>query len=193
MDKELFRKTEGKLYRYYQSKKKIRELNNEISNLEYHRERVEYDIRHANVTIDYYQNGTGLQERVQSSTSGFSYAEIEMCKEIEKLEREHLRINKKILKIKAKIRELEEFIRHMNENVEQLNEEDKRFIELKYGDKENLLYISIKLNMSKTTAYRKREEIVENIAEYEENMKLWEKSGKKTGKQNSLKYDLIVL
>ena len=37
MDKELFRKTEGKLYRYYQSKKKIRELNNEISNLEYHR------------------------------------------------------------------------------------------------------------------------------------------------------------
>ena len=61
MDKELFRKTEGKLYRYYQSKKKIRELNNEISNLEYHRERVEYDIRHANVTIDYYQNGTGYK------------------------------------------------------------------------------------------------------------------------------------
>ena len=81
----------------------------------------------------------------------------------------------------------------MNENVEQLNEEDKRFIELKYGDKENLLYISIKLNMSKTTAYRKREEIVENIAEYEENMKLWEKSWEKDGKQNSLKYDLIVL
>lgn len=181
MDKELFRKTEGKLYRYYQSKKKIRELNNEISNLEYHKERVEYDIIHANVTIDYYQNGTGLQERVQSSPSGSSYAETEMCKEIEKLEREHLRINKKILKIKAKIRELEEFIRHMNENVEQLNEEDKRFIELKYGDRKNLLYISIKLNMSKTTAYRKREEIVENIAEYEENMKLWEKSGKKTG------------
>ncbi|MDU2995384.1 MAG: transcriptional regulator, partial [Clostridium sp.] len=85
MDKDLFRKTEGKLYRYYQSKKKIRELNNEISNLEYHRERVEYDIRHANVTIDYYQNGTGLQERVQSSPSGSSYAETEMCKEIEKL------------------------------------------------------------------------------------------------------------
>lgn len=183
MDKELFRKTEGKLYRYYQSKKKIRELNNEISSLEYHKERVEYDIRHANVTIDYYQNGTGLQERVQSSPSGSSYAETEMCKEIEKLEREHLRINKKILKIKAKIRELEEFIRHMNENVEQLNGEDKRFIELKYGDRKNLLYISIKLNMSKTTAYRKREEIVESIAEYEENMKLWEKGGKKMGNQ----------
>ena len=71
----------------------------------------------------------------------------------------------------------------MNENVEQLNGEDKRFIELKYGDRKNLLYISIKLNMSKTTAYRKREEIVENIAEYEENMKLWEKGGKKMGNQ----------
>ena len=167
MDKELFRKTEGKLYRYYQSKKKIRELNNEISSLEYHKERVEYDIRQANVTIDYYQNGTGLQERVQSSTSGSSYAEIEMCKEIEKLEREHLRINKKILKIKAKIRELEEFIRHMNENVEQLNEEDKRFIELKYGDKKSMIYISMKLNMAQATTYRKREELIESIAEYE--------------------------
>ena len=167
MDKDLFRKTEGKLYRYYQSKKKIRELNNEISSLEYHKERVEYDIRHANVTIDYYQNGTGLQERVQSSPSGSSYAETEMCKEIEKLEREHLRINKKILKIKAKIRELEEFIRHMNEIVEQLNEEDKRFIELKYGDKKSMIYISMKLNMAQATTYRKREELIESIAEYE--------------------------
>lgn len=167
MDKDLFRKTEGKLYRYYQSKKKIHTLNNEISNLEYHKERVECDIRHANVTIDYYQNGTGIQERVQSSPSGSSYAETEMCKEIEKLEREHLRINKRILKIKAKIRELEEFIRHMNENIGQLNEEDKRFIELKYGDKKNILQISLIINMAQATCYRKREELVEAIAEYE--------------------------
>lgn len=170
MDKELFRKTEGKLYRYYQSKKKIHAINNEISNLEYRKERIEYDIKHSNVIIEYYQNGTGLQERVQSSPSGSSYAETEMCKEIEKLEEEHLKVVKQILKKKAKIRELEEFIQHMNENIGLLNEEDKRFIELKYGDRKNLLYISIKLNMSKTTAYRKREEIVENIAEYVERM-----------------------
>lgn len=181
MDKELFRKTEGKLYRYFQSKKKIYSLNNEIANMEHRKEIIEYDIKHINVTIDYYQNGTGIQERVQTSPTGSSYAEMEMCREIEKLEREHIIVTKKILKNKAKIRELESFIEHMNENIGQLQEEDKRFIELKYGDKKNLLYISIKLNMSKTTAYRKREELVENIAEYEYNMKVWKKVGKNIG------------
>lgn len=181
LDKELFKKTEGKLYRYYQSKKKIYVLKNEIDSLDSTKETIEYDIRHANVAIDYYQNGTGIQERVQSSPTGSSYAETEMCKEIEKLEKEHLKINRKILKIKSKIRELEEFIRYMDNNIEQLGEEDKRFLELKYGDKKNLLYISIKLNMSKTTAYRKREELIDNISEYEQSIIFWEKNGKKSG------------
>lgn len=170
MDKELFRKTEGKLYRYFNSKKKIIAINNEITNLIYHKDRVEYDIRHANVSIDYYQNGMGIQERVQTSSSGCSYAETEMCKEIEKLKREHLGLNKSILKKRAKIRRTEEFINHMDNNINQLSEEDKRFLELKYGDGKNPIQISMILNIAQATAYRKREELVETIAEYENTM-----------------------
>ena len=48
-----------------------------------------------------------------------------------------------------------------------LQEEDKRFLELKYGDKKNILQISLRLNIAQATAYRKREELVEVIAEYE--------------------------
>lgn len=167
MDKELFRKTEGKLYRYFESKKKVRSLNREIESLKYRIETIEYDIKNTNIVIDYYQNGTGIQERVQTSNNGSSYAESEMCKEIEKLEKEHIRATKKVLKVKSKIREIEEFINHMKRNIEDLNEEDKRFIELKYGDKKSILQIALKLNMAKATAYRKREDIVKVIAEYD--------------------------
>ena len=164
MDKELFKKTEGRIYKYYTCKKKRHLLELEISNLERKLKEVEQDIRRANVSIDYYQNGNGITERVQSSPSGSSYAETEMCKEIGKLEIEHLNINKRILRLKAKIRELDNFIRHMDNGITNLIEEDKVFLELKYADKKSLLYISIKMNMSKTTAYRKREELVQKIA-----------------------------
>ena len=167
MNKELFRKTEGQLYRYYESKNKIYNIKEDITWLEREIRTIEYDIRHSNVTIDYYQNGTGIQERVQSSPTGTSYAESEMCKQIEILEREHLEKTKKILKYKSRIRDMERYIEYMNKNIGLLQEEDKRFLELKYGDKKNILQISIKLNMAQATAYRKREEIVEVIAEYE--------------------------
>ena len=167
MDKELFRKTEGKLYRYYESKKKIYSIKEDIAGLEREIKTIEYDIRHSNVTIDYYQNGIGIQERVQSSSTGTSYAENEMCKQIERLEKEHVEKTKKLLKNKAKIRELERYIDYMDRNIRMLQEEDKRFLELKYGDKKNILQISMRLNIAQATAYRKREELVEVIAEYE--------------------------
>lgn len=189
MDKELFRKTEGKLYRYYKSKSKIYRLKNEISFLESKLKRIESYIKNTNVTIDYYQNGAGISERVQTSSSGSSYAETEICREIEKLEKNHVYTYKKILKLKAKIEELEEFIFHMEANIGQLNEEAKRFLELKYGDEKNLIYISMTLNMSKTTAYRKREELVENIASYDDSLLSWEKFGNKLG---NFKYKSMI-
>lgn len=167
MDKELFRKTEGKLYRYYESKKKIYSIKENIARLEREIKTIEYDIRHSNVTIDYYQNGIGIQERVQSSSTGTSYAENEMCKQIERLEKEHVEKTKKILKNRSKIRDMERYIDYMDRNIRMLQEEDKRFLELKYGDKKNILQISLRLNIAQATAYRKREELVEAVAEYE--------------------------
>lgn len=167
MDKELFRKIEGKLYRYYESKKKIYSKKEDIARLEREVRTIEYDIKHSNVTIDYYQNGIGIQERVQSTSTGTSYAENEMCKQIERLEKEHVDKTKKILKNRSKIRDMERYIDYMDRNIRMLQEEDKRFLELKYGDKKNILQISMRLNMAQATAYRKREELVEAIAEYD--------------------------
>lgn len=166
MDKELFRKTEGKLYRYYESKKHLFGLNEKIIRLENHKETIEYDIRHTNIRIDPFQNGTGINERVQTSSNGTSYAEKEMIREIERLERERVKVVKQILKTKAKKRELENYISNMDFNINMLNEESKRFLELKYSDKAKVIAIAQKMNMAVATVYRIREEIVENVANF---------------------------
>ena len=89
-----------------------------------------------------------------------------MIKEIERLERERVKIVKQILKTKAKKRELESYISNMDFNINMLNEESKRFLELKYSDKAKVISIAQKMNMAVATVYRIREEIVENVANF---------------------------
>ena len=167
MNKELLRKVEEKLYKYYSIKNKIDRLKNEISFLESKLNRIEMDLKNTNVKIDYYQSGLALGEKVQVSSTGSSYAEQEICREIEKLERIHLDTYKKILKLKIELEELEEFILSMDEKINKLEEENRMLLELKYCDKKSLLFISTQLNMSKTTAYRRRTEIINEIGGYE--------------------------
>ncbi|WP_346848459.1 transcriptional regulator [uncultured Clostridium sp.] len=167
LDKELFRKTEGKLYRYYRFKREIESITNRIECLETRLKTIESDIKTTNVTIDYYQNGIGISERVQTSSKGTSYAEEEIIKEIGKLEREHCNKTKQLMKARVKLRDMEEFTSYMEFNINMLNEEDKRFIELKYGDEINMPEVATRLNISQATAYRKREELVKNIAQFE--------------------------
>ncbi|WP_415330922.1 hypothetical protein [Clostridium perfringens] len=66
----------------------------------------------------------------------------------------------------------------MDLNLSTLNEEDRRFIELKYGDEKSILAISQSLNIAQATAYRKREEIIELVADFKNTMMYISKSDK---------------
>ena len=156
MDKTLFKKTEGSLYRYFKYKKKIYRLKERVGYLENRLIGIEEDIKNANVTIDYYQNGIGISERVQTSSNGISFAESQICKEIGKLEREHITITKKIFRIKADIRYLNDFVEDMDLNLKTLNRS---------------------INIAQATAYRKREEVIEKVADYKNTLMF---IGKKT-------------
>ena len=168
MDKDLFRKTESRIYRYFRYKRDILNSKRRIEFLESKVKEIDDSIKnvHKYINVDPYQNGAGLSERVQTSTNGTSYVESEMIKEVSKLEKEQCDIMKSILKQQSKIREKEAYIKSMDANIEMLNEEDKRFVELKYGDEEEVPAIADKLNMARATAYRKREDLIENISRF---------------------------
>lgn len=162
MNKEIFKRIEGKLYNYYKEKKMIYILKDNILNLEKRLEEVKQDIKYINVSVDDYKSA-GFGERVQTSLKAGSTFENQICTEIGKLEQEYTFMLRKILKTKRQLRESKNYIKTFNNKLESLGEEDKRFLELKYSSKESMVAIARKLNIAEITAYRKREDILSKL------------------------------
>lgn len=167
MEKELFQKTEGQLYRYYRYKNQINKKYRKVETLEEQIKAIDNQIRnvHTYISLDVFPPSSGVGERVQASISGSSYMEKQMENEVTKLEQRKVEKIKQKIKTESKIMEMKSFIRMIDTNIESLREEDKRFIEYFYGDNKNIPYIAMKLNLSMPTCYRHREELVENIAD----------------------------
>lgn len=168
MEDELFRKTENQLYRYYRYKNKIQKQIRKVEILEQQIENLDNQMRnvHKYINLDTMPPGAGISDGVQSSISGSSYMEKQMEKEVDKLEKRKVEKIKSKIKTESKIMDMQSFIRIMDTNIEMLDEEDKRFVEYFYGSDKNVPYIAMQLNMAQATAYRKREDLVKNIADF---------------------------
>ena len=167
MEENTFKKTESKLYRYYEYKSKIQKLRRKVDDLEDQINTLDNQIRnvHKYIHLDTMPPGSGCGERVQTSISGTSYMEKQIEQEVTKLERRKIEKIKSKIKTENKIADMQSFIRIMDTNIEYLSEEDKRFIEYFYGAKKKIPFISMQLNLAVATCYRRREEIVRNIAD----------------------------
>lgn len=168
IDKETFRRTEGVLYRHYRKLRNIENIEEEIKELQRQIEEIRKDVRETNIYIEPGLNmGISYDERVQTSTDETSYAEKETIRQIEKLEKEWKYVRRKLLKKKARIREFERQVAPLKYNINMLSEESKRFIEWKYAEGKSVDWIANEMyGGARSTAYRKREELVENIAQW---------------------------
>lgn len=165
ISEELFKETEKKIFSYYRNLKEINKLKQRVEVLSRQKEAIEKDIRETNVDIEPEIKAVDYsKERVQSSSANSSYIEAALIKEIEKLERERKDTIQKILDCNARIREIETSTSEMEYVINDLSEEYKRFLELKYKELKALEYIADNLSIGKTTACRRRKEIIENIA-----------------------------
>lgn len=166
IDKDTFKKTEGRLYRHYRQLKDIDKLEYVCRELESQKEKIRKDIQETNICLEEESRSITYEERVQTSSSG-SYAENEVVRQIENLEKEWKYVRKKLLKKKARIRELERQVASLKYNIGMLSEESKRFIEWKYGECKSVDWIAAEMyGGARSTAYRKREELVEDIANW---------------------------
>jgi hypothetical protein len=168
MDKELFKKTEGRVYMNFKYKREIYSLRKRVEVIENQIKDIDDSIRnvHKYINVDPYQNGVEILEKVQTSRNCASYMEIEMEKEITKLEKEQSNKIKSMHKFEVRIRDMEFYVRNMGIYIEMLSEEDKKFIEYKYGKGKKVSYIAMELSVAIATIYRKQEELVRNIACY---------------------------
>ncbi|HGG0416319.1 TPA: hypothetical protein ACJFE8_001072 [Clostridium sporogenes] len=87
LDKKLYSKTEGRLYRYFRDIEEIDKLENRCMELEKAKESLRQDIRNINISIDAELGmAIGYEERVQNSNTGISRAEQGIIKQIEGME-----------------------------------------------------------------------------------------------------------
>ncbi|MBU3195666.1 hypothetical protein KPL26_03185 [Clostridium algidicarnis] len=170
IDKDLFRKTEGRLYRYYKQLKLIEKFKNKVLLLWRQKEQIEkekVELKNLNIGTELNMGIDYSRDKIQCSSSGTGEAERETIKYIDNLDKQLKYVIRKMLKSNARIREIELQIQDMQFNLSMLSEESKRFIEWKYGEEKSIEWIAERMyGGARSTAYRKREELVENIAQW---------------------------
>jgi len=165
MDKVLFMKIEENLYGYFKDKNKIISVRKEIATVSNLINTLERNIQTCNGSIDPNILVIGIIERVPSSSNGTTYVGREIEKAIDDMEKERSQRIRKLYKLQCEERNLIYKIEKIESNISMLNEECKSFIELRYNKGLGVREVALELNMSKNTAYGKRNELVNSIAE----------------------------
>ncbi len=167
INKKLYAKAEGRLYRYFRDMEEIDKLENRCMELEKAKESLRRDIMNTNVSIDAELNmGIGYEERVQTSSRGTSIAEQGIIKEIEKLQREWKLTRKQILKLHYRIREINKQNADMNYLFRNMYPEYRIIAEMKYKNKLGLEKIGERLHVDKSTVKRKKDKIVKDASKF---------------------------
>ncbi len=167
IDKEIFRKTEKKLYNFFRKDKKISSINKKISLLNQQIDDIEEKLRGVNITIPEESRSITYEERVQSSSDGASYAERTLIRITDSLLMEQSRKAEEISQLEQEIRDIEADNIIMEDNIKDLSEEDKHFLKLKYSEGKKDWQVGKELGMSQPTATRARQRLVENVARWE--------------------------
>ena len=129
---DIYKKTEGILYKYYKWKKELKDIEDKITFFQKRITEIDNRIRNTDITIVDYYKSAPIEERVQTSSNGSSFAENQMIKAITELENQQKEMQRKIYKLTYRENQITEFIYTMDRNIEMLGSKERRFIEYKY-------------------------------------------------------------
>ena len=164
MDKELFKKTESSLYRYYSKDKSIKALKEKVDILDKQIFRINEEIKRCHISIEIESSSPRFEEKVQTSGDGTSYAEREAIRLIDiKIKRRSNLLLKKE-KILEEIDEMELDFKNVEWRVKDFEGESKILLELKYKEKCSENYIATKMNLNQSQVNRRKQQIIEKIA-----------------------------
>ncbi len=104
MSRDRFKKTEDKLYNYFNKEKKIATLNYRIEVLKKQIYTINQELKSCDVNIKLESSSPSFEERVQTSSDGISYAEREVIRITD------LKLKRKLSK-EIEIEEIKEEIR----------------------------------------------------------------------------------
>lgn len=168
MSRDKFKKTEYKLYNYFNKEKKIATLNYRIELLKKQIDKINKELRECDVSIEVESGSQGFEERVQTSSDGTSYAEREVIRITDlKLKRKKSK-EIEIEELKEKIENIELDNSILEYNLQYINEEWYKLLELKYKFKKNETQISLEMNISQSQVNKIKQKAIADIRRWEE-------------------------
>ncbi len=168
MSRDRFKKTEDKLYNYFNKEKKIATLNYRIEVLKKHICEINQELKKCDVNIEIESSSPGFEERVQSSPDGTSYAEREVIRITDLKLKRKLSKEIEIEEIKEEIENIELDNSILEYNLQYINEEWYKLLELKYKFKKNETQISLEMNISQSQVNKIKQKAIADIRRWEE-------------------------
>ena len=161
MDKELFRKTESKLYRYFNKDKQERALKDKLALLDKQIESINRDLKECNINIEPSLQAQQYTERIQTSSDGSSYAEKEIMRVTEiKIRR---KTQKQLENVLEQLDNIEIECNEIEWKIRDFNGELKKLLELKYKKKYNEEKIAQEMHLNQSQVNRKKQQIINKI------------------------------
>lgn len=168
MSRDRFKKTEDKLYNYFNKEKKIATLNYRIEVLKNQIDKINQELKECDVSIEVESSSPGFEERVQSSSDGTSYAEREVIRITDLKLKRKLSKEIEIEEIKEEIENIELDNSILEYNLQFINEEWYKLLELKYKFKKNETQISLEMNISQSQVNKIKQKAIADIRRWEE-------------------------
>lgn len=159
---------ERALCNYYKQPKQIKDLQHQVDILKKQLTKIETNIKTTNVHINS-DCLTGIdyaRDKIQTSFNG-TYPELEICRQVQKLENEKADAISQINFLEKTIRDIERNNAIIADNIETLSLEFKQLVKYMYKDGRSCDWVAIEMyNGARATVYRRRNEVIQNILQW---------------------------
>ncbi|AAK79878.1 DNA-directed RNA polymerase specialized sigma subunit [Clostridium acetobutylicum] len=167
MDKEIFKTTERKIYNYFKKDRVINSLKHKASILKRQVDQIEQQLKTTDIEIPEESRAITYEERVQTSSTGESYAERTLMNIIQKKIIERDRKKEEIADIEEQIRNIEVDSVIIGDNIESLHQYLYEPLILKYKEELPDWVVGNRLHISQSQVSRRRKKAIKKVAAWE--------------------------
>ena len=161
-----FKETEEKIKKYFKRLNEIERLKLKIERLTDLKEKIRQKINNNDISLENDIKAVAYDDVKVHNLSVYSVQERALDKAFNDMKEQIKYVEYDIKNIEVQI----SFLRKENSDIEfvinKLNDESKNIIKSIYKDNKSYMQIGLKMNMDKSTIYRKKEEILETITKW---------------------------
>ncbi|WP_160693366.1 hypothetical protein [Clostridium sp. C2-6-12] len=168
MDKELFKKTESQIIRYFSKDKIIKSLKDKLSLLDKQICSIDEELRKCNISIEPESKSPSFEERVQTSSDGISYAEREIMRvteyKIKRMTEKQLEREKTL----EQIDKIEIDYYFIKDAIDPIQGQARRLLELLYKKGFGEQQIGNVLHLTQPQINKKKWRLIKKIADWDQ-------------------------